>query len=84
MGADGTISVTANVAPARVAEELHDELIVPFVFRRYLDFGVFESLREMHHMISAEVEKREMAANVKLGPGGIRDGEAVHDPRPWE
>lgn len=62
---------------ARVAEELHDELITPFVFRRYLDFGVFESLREMHRMISAEVARREMAANVKLGPGGIREIEFI-------
>ena len=63
--------------PAEVAEELHNELITPFVFRRYIDFGVFESLREMHRMISAEVEKREMAANVKLGPGGIREIEFI-------
>ncbi len=63
--------------PTAVAEELQDELITPFVFRRYLDFGVFESLREMHRMISAEVEKREMADNVKLGPGGIREIEFI-------
>jgi glutamate-ammonia-ligase adenylyltransferase len=63
--------------PAAVADELQDELITPFVFRRYLDFGVFESLREMHRMIAAEVEKREMADNVKLGPGGIREIEFI-------
>ena len=69
--------IVGPVPPPEVAEELHDELIAPFVFRRYLDFGVFESLREMHEMISAEVEKREMAANVKLGPGGIREIEFI-------
>jgi glutamate-ammonia-ligase adenylyltransferase len=63
--------------PAAVADELQQELITPFVFRRYLDFGVFESLREMHRMISAEVKKREMADNVKLGPGGIREIEFI-------
>ena len=60
-----------------IASELMDELVRPFVFRRYLDFGVFESLREMHGMISAEVQKREMADNVKLGPGGIREIEFI-------
>jgi glutamate-ammonia-ligase adenylyltransferase len=63
--------------PAAVADDLQQELITPFVFRRYLDFGVFESLREMHRMIAAEVEKREMANNVKLGPGGIREIEFI-------
>ena len=69
--------IVGPAPPAQVAEELHDELITPFVFRRYLDFGVFESLREMHRMIAAEVERREMAANVKLGPGGIREIEFI-------
>jgi glutamate-ammonia-ligase adenylyltransferase len=63
--------------PAAVADELQNELITPFVFRRYLDFGVFEALREMHRMISIEVEKREMADNIKLGPGGIREIEFI-------
>jgi glutamate-ammonia-ligase adenylyltransferase len=63
--------------PTDVADELQNELITPFVYRRYLDFGVFESLREMHRMIAAEVEKREMADNVKLGPGGIREIEFI-------
>ncbi len=62
---------------AGVCEELIDELITPFVYRRYLDYGVFESLREMHAMIAAEVERRELADNVKLGPGGIREIEFI-------
>jgi len=40
----------------------------PFVFRRYLDFGVFESLRKMKRGIALEVTRREMADHVKLGP----------------
>jgi glutamate-ammonia-ligase adenylyltransferase len=63
--------------PEHVAAELMNELVTPFVYRRYLDFGVFESLREMHGMIAAEVRKREMADNVKLGPGGIREIEFI-------
>jgi glutamate-ammonia-ligase adenylyltransferase len=60
-----------------VASDLMSNIITPFVYRRYLDFGVFESLREMHGMITAEVKKREMVDNVKLGPGGIREIEFI-------
>ena len=60
-----------------VIADLHDNLIQPFVYRRYIDYGVFESLREMHALISAEVEKRELQDNVKLGPGGIREAEFI-------
>lgn len=45
----------------------------PFIYRRYLDYGVFESLREMKAMIGREVRRRGMAENIKLGPGGIRE-----------
>jgi glutamate-ammonia-ligase adenylyltransferase len=59
------------------AGDLMQQIIVPFVYRRYLDYGVFESLRDMKAMISAEVQKREMASNIKLGPGGIREIEFI-------
>ncbi|MFO7714842.1 bifunctional [glutamate--ammonia ligase]-adenylyl-L-tyrosine phosphorylase/[glutamate--ammonia-ligase] adenylyltransferase [Desulfosarcina sp.] len=45
----------------------------PFVYRRYLDFGVFESLREMKQKISAEVRRKKLYDNIKLGSGGIRE-----------
>lgn len=47
----------------------------PFVFRRYIDFGVFESLREMKSMIEREVRRKGMDNNIKLGRGGIREVE---------
>lgn len=56
---------------------LYDEVLRPFVYRRYLDFGVFESLRDMKAMISREVERRELKDNIKLGPGGIREIEFI-------
>jgi glutamate-ammonia-ligase adenylyltransferase len=59
--------------PPAVAKDLYDNLITPFVYRRYLDYGIFESLREMRALIGAEVERRELADNIKLGPGGIRE-----------
>ena len=45
----------------------------PFVYRRYLDFGVFESLREMKRKITAEVRRKKLHDNIKLGSGGIRE-----------
>ena len=57
--------------------EVDAAAIRPFVYRRYLDFGVFESLREMKALIDREVERRELADNIKLGPGGIREIEFI-------
>lgn len=54
----------------------HDELmdiVRPFVFRKYLDFGAFAAIRDLHVQIRREVARREMADNIKLGPGGIRE-----------
>ncbi len=45
----------------------------PFVFRRYLDFGAFDSLRDMKKKISFEIKGSGMADNIKLGSGGIRE-----------
>jgi glutamate-ammonia-ligase adenylyltransferase len=58
-------------------EGLYRNVVRPFVYRRYLDFSVFESLREMKALISREVERRELKGNVKLGPGGIREIEFI-------
>ena len=60
-----------------IEADLFQDLISPFVYRRYLDYGVFESLREMHGLIAAEVKRRELADNIKLGPGGIREIEFI-------
>ncbi|WP_447527755.1 bifunctional [glutamate--ammonia ligase]-adenylyl-L-tyrosine phosphorylase/[glutamate--ammonia-ligase] adenylyltransferase [Vreelandella sp. TE19] len=49
----------------------------PFVYRRYLDFGAIESLRELKAMINREVKRKGMQSNIKLGPGGIREVEFV-------
>jgi len=56
---------------------IQSESVRPFVYRRYLDFGVFESLREMKALIEKEVARRDMVDHVKLGPGGIREIEFI-------
>ena len=49
------------------------ERLHPFIYRRYLDYSAFESLREMKQMIVREVKRKGMDDNIKLGPGGIRE-----------
>ena len=62
---------------AAAFEQLRRDVLRPFVFRRYLDFGVFDSLREMKALISRDVARREQAGNLKLGAGGIREIEFI-------
>ncbi len=53
-------------------------VVLPFVFRRYLDYNVFESLRSLHRQIRDHATRRsaghpERANDVKLSRGGIRE-----------
>lgn len=57
-------------------EELQN-MLRPFVFRRYIDFSAIDSLRKMKAMISAEVRRKGLKDNIKLGMGGIREIEFV-------
>ena len=59
-----------------LAQQLMADL-KPFVYRKYIDYSAFESLREMKAMISAEVRRKGLANNVKLGSGGIREVEFI-------
>ncbi|WP_374594573.1 bifunctional [glutamate--ammonia ligase]-adenylyl-L-tyrosine phosphorylase/[glutamate--ammonia-ligase] adenylyltransferase [Aquabacterium sp.] len=54
------------------------DVVRPFVFRRYLDYGVFEGLRSLHQRIRDEANRRaagrpQRANDVKLSRGGIRE-----------
>ncbi len=60
----------------KAVEEL-ERLRKPFVFRKYLDFGAFGSMRELHAQIRREVMRKDKADNIKLGPGGIREIEFI-------
>jgi glutamate-ammonia-ligase adenylyltransferase len=57
-----------------------DELarvVRPFVFRKYLDYATLGAMRQLHAEVRRDVARRELAGNVKLGPGGIREIEFV-------
>ncbi len=45
----------------------------PFIFRKYLDFGAINAMRDLHAQIRREVARKDMAEHIKLGPGGIRE-----------
>src|SRR6266513_371913 len=58
----------------------HDELagiVRPFVYRKYLDYATLDAMRRLHAEVRRDVERRELAEHVKLGPGGIREIEFV-------
>ncbi|MBE2260375.1 MAG: bifunctional [glutamate--ammonia ligase]-adenylyl-L-tyrosine phosphorylase/[glutamate--ammonia-ligase] adenylyltransferase [Rhodobacteraceae bacterium] len=48
-----------------------------FVFRKYLDFGAINAMRDLHAQIRREVARKDMAEHIKLGPGGIREIEFI-------
>jgi [glutamine synthetase] adenylyltransferase / [glutamine synthetase]-adenylyl-L-tyrosine phosphorylase len=57
-------------------------LVTPFVYRRYLDYGVFEGLRQLHQKIRDEAKRRAAGRpgrehDVKLSRGGIREIEFI-------
>ncbi len=61
-----------QAAGARLMEELK-----PFVYRRYIDFSVIDSLRSMKELIRREEQRRGLENDVKLGTGGIREIEFI-------
>ncbi len=57
-------------------------IVTAFVYRRYLDYGVFEGLRQLHRKVRDEAQRRaagrpERANDVKLSRGGIREIEFI-------
>ncbi len=53
------------------------EALCPFVFRRYLDFGAIEAVRDLKAQIQRQVGNRRYGDNIKLGQGGIREVEFI-------
>ena len=58
-----------------------NDVVRPFVFRRYVDFNAISALSNLHKLIRAETQRREagkdLGINVKLGRGGIREIEFI-------
>ncbi len=52
-------------------------VIQPFVYRRYLDYGVFEVLRSLRSLINQEIKQKSLKDDVKRGLGGIREIEFI-------
>ena len=61
---------------ARHSHELQ-QLLRPFIYRRYIDFSAIESLRRMKQQIEQENRRLNRRDNIKLGAGGIREVEFV-------
>ncbi len=64
------------IGDSKYHQELSD-MLRPFVYRRYIDFSVIDSLRRMKMMISQEVRRKQLVDNIKLGAGGIREIEFI-------
>lgn len=65
------IKARVVTGPLPYAEKL-EALLSPFIYRKYLDYGAIEALREMRDLIANEVKRRSLQNDLKLGPGGIR------------
>lgn len=55
-----------------------NQIVRSFVYRKYLDFGIINSIRKLHGQIRHEANLRanqypERALDIKLGKGGIRE-----------
>ncbi|GMR15365.1 MAG: bifunctional [glutamate--ammonia ligase]-adenylyl-L-tyrosine phosphorylase/[glutamate--ammonia-ligase] adenylyltransferase [Gammaproteobacteria bacterium] len=48
-------------------------ILKPFVYRRYIDFGAIEALRDMHHNVREDALRHDRLNDIKRGPGGIRE-----------
>ena len=70
-----TMNEGANLQPEWVTAM--QKIARPFVFRKYLDFGAINAMRDLHAQIRREVARKDMADHVKLGPGGIREIEFI-------
>ena len=54
-----------------------DDILLPFTYRKYIDFSVIDALRRLKDMIVQEVRRKGMETNIKLGAGGIRELEFI-------
>ncbi len=58
-------------------QQRFNQMVTSFVYRKYIDFGVISTLREMKNLIAQQVVKKGNVDNIKLGVGGIREIEFI-------
>ena len=51
--------------------------VAPFIYRRYLDYGAMQSLREMKLLIEEKARLKTENEDLKIGVGGIREIEFI-------
>ncbi len=66
-------SIAGNV---QLGEHFLNE-ITPFIYRRYLDYGAVQSLREMKALVDQKARQKIAKEDVKIGQGGIREIEFI-------
>jgi glutamate-ammonia-ligase adenylyltransferase len=71
------VSEGESESAQRLVKQL-DAIATPFIYRRYLDYGVIEAIRSLHLQIRQEARRRasmrpDKADDIKLGRGGIRE-----------
>ncbi len=70
--------IKARVVAGASADAAYlQQMLQPFVYRKYLDYGSIESLRDLKRTINREVSRKGMQDNIKLGSGGIREVEFI-------
>ncbi len=71
------VSETRSELAQRLVKQL-ESTATPFIYRRYLDYGVISAIRSLHQQIRQEARRRasmrpDKADDIKLGRGGIRE-----------
>lgn len=49
----------------------------PFVYRKYIDYGTLDAIRDMKRLMSQELKRSEREDDIKRGRGGIREIEFI-------
>jgi glutamate-ammonia-ligase adenylyltransferase len=70
--------VKARAVAGRASDRDYlQSILQPFTYRKYLDFGAIEALRDLKKVINRELLRKGMQSDIKLGPGGIREVEFI-------
>ena len=68
---------TYSLQRERLITDQFHSILHPFVYRKYIDFSMIESLRQLKNLIVQEVKRNNQQDDIKLGAGGIREIEFI-------